>query len=168
MTGAVEATVAGEKHPLRIGMEQRDTAAVMATLSDDVVFYSPVADKPFVGIDEVSEVIEAIIDGFEELEYPEEWVSGDTQIVRFRGRMGGRNIQGVEFLRHNAEGKVREIFIQARPMASVAAVAKSVGPPLARRRGRANAIAVFVIARLGALFMEVGEVIVDRLYRRPR
>lgn len=159
---------AGAKHPLRIGMENRDARAVIATLSDDVVFWSPVATRPFVGIDEVAEVIEILIDKFEELEYPEEWVSGSTEIVTFRGRIGGWPLEGAEFLRHDEDGKVRELHIQTRPLTGSAAVAKAVGPALARRRGRSNAIVLWLVSTFGPRFLWSGETIADRFYRRPR
>ena len=167
---AVEAVPmdAGSKHPLRVAMERRDIDALVATLADDVVFYSPVATKPFVGIEEVAEVIEVIMRSFEELEYPEEWISGSTEIVTFRGRMAGRFVEGAEMLRHDEDGKVRKIEIFARPMTGSFSVARAVGPPLARRRSRARAAGVWLLSRFGPVVVEWSERAADRLYRRPR
>ena len=169
MTSAREAVVPAEKHPLRVGMENGDAAAVISTLADDVVFWSPTATKPFVGKKAAGEIIEILIDQFEGLEYPEEYVCGSTEIVRFRGRLAGWPIEGAEFLRENAEGKVCEIHISARPLSGVAAVAKAVGPGLGRRRGGlVNQLVVFMLAHFTPRILDTGERIADRFYReRP-
>jgi hypothetical protein len=133
---AVEATRveagAGQGHPFRRAMERRDLPALVATLRPDVVFMSPVTSRSFVGLEEVTAVIRVIMDSFEKLEYPDEWVAGSTHIVTFQGQMSGRYVEGCELLRCDEEGRVARIEISARPIAGVMAVASAVGPGLAR------------------------------------
>jgi hypothetical protein len=168
VTEVGEAIVAREKHPLRKAMEERDLAAALETLADDVVFWSPVATKPFVGKAAAGEIIEGLMERFEDLEYPEEWTCGPTQIVRWRGRLGGWPVEGIEIFRENDEGKLREIYISARPLSGVAAVAKAIGPALARQRGRRlNLLVVSLLTHFTPWVLDFGERIADRFYR-PR
>jgi hypothetical protein len=136
------------RHPLTIAMIERDQAAAAAQLSPDVVLYSPVTAIPFRGHAAVSALIGELIGprGFEELQLIQDFTDGDTRVLVLRARIGGREVDIVDLMRHDAQGRVTEIRIHARPMASVAAFAAAVGPALARRRGRAAALLVRMIA----------------------
>lgn len=169
MSGALEATVAHEEHPLRTAMLARDADALIDTFAEDIVLWSPIATDPFVGKTEVAELMRELVDLMDELEYPEEWNCGSTEIVTFRGRIGGWPVEGVELLRHDDEGKVREIRVHTRPITGSAAFAKALGPALAKRRGkRRNHLIVLLTAYFGPRVLATGEKIAFPFYRRPR
>jgi SnoaL-like domain len=166
--GAPPTWTPGEPHPFRSAMEARDIDAVVATLHDDVVAYSPVTPQPFVGIDEVAGLIKNLIDGFEELVYTDELGDGRVHAVLFSGRVMGRAIHGVDILRMDEQGRIRQIQVSGRPPAGVFAMAARFSPMFARwRRGRLHALALAALLRLMPAFATVADAIGSRLARAP-
>lgn len=120
------------RHPLRAAMEAGDLAVAQATLAPDVVAYSPVTGRPFVGREEVGVLLRALIVSFDELEYTDQFDMGDITVVVFRGRVLGRELRGLEMIHHDDEGKVLRIEIGARPPEAVFALAASAAPRFTR------------------------------------
>ena len=130
--------------PLRAAMEARDHAAVVDAFADDAVLRSPIFDKPFTGTDEISDLFAVLIEVLTTIEYMDE-IPGDPHILHFRGEIDGVELEGVDLMRFDEEGKVREITVLFRPFPGIAAFLSSTGPKLARRRvggGRAALLRV--------------------------
>lgn len=125
-------------HPLRTAMEARDVDAMVATLAPDVVFRSPAVSTPFVGREAVRELFTALIASLEEFEYTHEIDGGETRVIGFRARIAGRPVEGVDLLEHDADGRVREITVYARPLSGAAAFVAAIGPRLAAARSPAR------------------------------
>src|SRR3954447_16235030 len=127
--------------PLRAAMLARDPAGVIATFAPDVVLHSPATARPFRGRDEVGELMTQVIGALEDLEYTAVVDGGDVQVLAFRMRLGGRDVELVDLVRYDDEGLVREVVVHARPLAGTALFAAVLGPRLARRRSRGKGIA---------------------------
>lgn len=167
--GAAPAHAApAEPHPFRRAMERRDIDAVVATLHDDVVAYSPVTPRPFVGIYEVAGLVKNLIDGFEELVYTDEVGDERVRAVLFSGRVMGRAIHGVDILRMDEDGRIRQIEVSGRPPAGVFAMAARFSPMFARwRRGPLRAFLLAALLRLMPAFAAAFDRIGSRLARVP-
>src|SRR5256885_9959991 len=103
-------------------MLARDPAALAATFADDVVLRSPVAARPFRGRERVADVMTELIAALDELEYTAVVDGGDVHVLAFRMRLDGRVVEAVDLLRFDADGRVREIVVHARPLAATAHV----------------------------------------------
>lgn len=138
-----------EKHPLRKAVEGRDLAGIVDTLAPDVVFRSPVISSPFHGRDEVRELFEIVLGEFRELRYTDELAGDGARALAFEASVRGRPVQGVQILKLDEAGKVRQLRVVARPLTGLAAIAAVVGEGLARRRagGRARAAVVALLTR---------------------
>jgi hypothetical protein len=100
-----------------------------ACLSDDVVFNSPVAFKPFVGRAAVRAVLAAVLDTFSDFVYVDELSSPEgTHALIFRARVGERSVEGLDHLRTGPDGLVRELTVMLRPLSAVIAMAEAMGP----------------------------------------
>ena len=130
--------------PLRAAMLARDPAALVATFAPDVVLRSPVTAHPFRGRDEVGELMTELLGALEDLEYTAVADGGDVQVLAFRMRLGGRDVELVDLVRHDELGAgvgdrraraaapgLRAVRRDRRPPPRPAALA------VARRRGRA-------------------------------
>ncbi|NIR62037.1 MAG: nuclear transport factor 2 family protein, partial [Gammaproteobacteria bacterium] len=84
-----------EPHPFRSAVEARDLGAMLATLSDDVVFWSPLAFEPFRGKPMVGRLLQVLLNEiFEDFRYTDELVGDDgTHALIFRARVGDREVQ---------------------------------------------------------------------------
>jgi hypothetical protein len=119
--------------PLRAAMEARDESAVKAALAPDVILHSPILDTPFRGRDEVGDLLGVVLQVIGPLTYLAD-VPGDPHVLFFRTDVDGVELEGVDVLRFDQQGLVREITVLLRPFPGVAAFLKATGPKLARRR----------------------------------
>ena len=122
--------------PLRAAMLAGDAQALRATFAEGVVLRSPVTSRPFRGRGEVGELMTELLGAIEGIEYTAVVDGGDVQVLAFRMRLRGREVEAVDLLRYDGDGLVSEIVVHARPLAGTALFAAVVGPRLARRRGR--------------------------------
>ncbi len=80
-------------HPFRAAVEARDFDAALALFADDATLDSPVAFKPFVGIEQVSVVLRAVVETFEDFHYTDEFATrrhARARLPRPRRRQVGR------------------------------------------------------------------------------
>jgi hypothetical protein len=154
MPEARTASDAARLHPFLGAIETGDHAALTDMLAPDVELYSAVTDTPFRGKEVVSELYASVIEAFEELETVDELADGDTYALFWRGRIQRRRVEGVDRIRLDEQGKVREITIFGRPLSGLATFLTAIGPRFARRRrGAAAAAAIGLPARpLPAIF----------------
>ena len=96
----------------------------------------------------------------EELEHIEcldEVRSGDRLALRFDVRVRGRDVEVVDFMRLDANDKVLEYVVLARPLAGAAAYMQALGSRIARRRGRAAAAVVGLVSALLPRLLALGD-----------
>ena len=118
-------------HPFRAAVEAGDDAAMLATLSPDVVFRSPAVHKPYAGRDAVAVLLEIVGHTFENFSYTNEWRDGETTILFFEASVGDRDLQGVDILEHGADGLVARFTVMVRPLSGLQALAGAVAARLA-------------------------------------
>jgi ketosteroid isomerase-like protein len=112
----------------RAAVEAEDPQALTEALADDVVFRSPVVFKPYEGKPLVSTIlIEGAMKVFKDFRYVAQLEEGDTATLVFAARVGNRDVDGLDLLRFDAEGKVRELMVMARPMSGLNALAEAMG-----------------------------------------
>lgn len=110
----------------RAAAEAKDFNAAQDLFTDDVTFRSPVVYKPYEGRDALMVLLGAVAQVFEDFRYVEHVESGDAAVLMFEARVGERDVQGVDILRYNGEGKIREMVVMVRPMSGVNALAEAM------------------------------------------
>jgi hypothetical protein len=118
-------------HPFRAAVEGRDIDAALALFAEDATIDSPVAFKPFAGIDQVSVVLRAVSETFEDFHYTDELEADGKAALIFRTHIGDRQLEGLDLFRFDAEGQIVELTVMVRPLSGVIALAEAVGPKLA-------------------------------------
>lgn len=118
-------------HPFRAAVESRDLEAMRATLAEDVLFFSPVAFQPFQGRDVVTEVLGNVMEVFGDFEYTDELASDGTHALVFRTSVNGKQVEGLDHLVLDDEGKVTRLTVMLRPLSGVIAMAEQMGPRVA-------------------------------------
>ena len=116
-------------HPFRAAVEARDMDAGLALFADDATLDSPVAFKPFVGIEQVSVVLRAVFETFEDFHYTDELEGPDgTHALIFEARVGDKSVQGLDLLRTADSGEIKNLTVMIRPMSGVIALAEAMAP----------------------------------------
>jgi hypothetical protein len=137
-----------EPHPYRQAFEDQDLAPLLPLLAEDVVFHSPViADPGFEGRDSVAALLAIVVDAITDVEYTHELGDDRARILVANGRVLGKPIKSTTLLEFNAGGKIREIWVMARPLTGVVAIAEAIGSELGKRRGPGRAPAIRALSK---------------------
>jgi hypothetical protein len=56
---------------------------------------------------------------------------GDTAVLVFKARVGDRDLDGVDILRFDGDGRIAELIVMVRPMSAVTALAEAMAARLA-------------------------------------
>lgn len=115
----------------RARAEAKDFSGLEEIFSEDVVFRSPVVFKPYEGREALEMLLGFVSQVFEDFRYVEQVETDDTAVLIFEARVDDRDLQGVDILRYDAEGKVREMIVMVRPGSGVQALATAMSAKLA-------------------------------------
>jgi hypothetical protein len=108
----------------RRAAEAKDFATAPDLFADDVTFRSPVVFKPYEGRDALLVLLGAVVQVFEDFRYVEQVETGDTAVLMFEATVSGREVQGVDILRFDPDGRIREMVVMVRPMSGMHALAE--------------------------------------------
>ena len=117
-------------HPFGIAIEAGDEDAAVATIADDVVFRSPAVYKPYQGREQVAAILRLVSTVFEDFRYTNEWRDGRTTILFFEAHVGTRELQGVDILEDDTDGKIATFTVMIRPLSGLQSVAASMSERL--------------------------------------
>lgn len=114
----------------RAAAESKDFSAVDRILTPDVSFRSPAVFKPYEGIETVGMILGAVVQVFEDFRYTDQTEDGDVATLAFSARVGDRELEGIDLLRFDEDGKVRELAVYVRPLSGLNALAEAMGRKL--------------------------------------
>jgi hypothetical protein len=115
----------------REAAEAKDFSAIDELFAEDVVFRSPVVYKPYEGRDAVALLLGAVAQVFEDFRYTDHVETGDAAALAFSARVGERELDGIDFLHFDSEGRVDRMSVYVRPMSGVHALAEAMEKRLA-------------------------------------
>lgn len=111
--------------PFRTAVETGDIDRVLALVSPDVVFNSPVVYRPYHGREVLGVILRAVMRVFEDFHYEREIGAegASDHALLFRARVGDRELQGCDFLHIGHDGLIEELTVMVRPRSAALAVA---------------------------------------------
>ena len=121
--------------PYTAALQGWDREGILAQLTDDAVIYVAVHDAPMQGR-EVADFLFGVL--AEELAPPtitDEVLDGPTAVVLFETSIRGNPAQGLNVLRLDDAGRIRELTVFFRPLAALGQIAEVVGARMAERFG---------------------------------
>jgi hypothetical protein len=110
-----------EPHPFRAAAEAKDVERLGELLSEDVVLHSPILFHGFEGREIVSQILAHVAASVEDPTYTDELVEGNTVCLRFKGKVGDLELEGIDFLELDDEGKIAELTVFMRPLSAITA-----------------------------------------------
>jgi hypothetical protein len=108
-----------EPHPFRAAAEAKDVGLMTAALREDVVLHSPILFRGFEGRDVVGQVLTHVAATLEGLTYIDELAGENSVCLRFKAKVGERELEGIDFLELDDEGKVTELTVFMRPLSAI-------------------------------------------------
>lgn len=99
-----------------------DLDLMAAALAPDVSFWSPAVHKPYEGHAAVMKMLTAAHHVLGGLAYKETVESDERTVLFFTARVGDRDVEGIDALRFDTEGRVRELVVMIRPHSALEAV----------------------------------------------
>ncbi len=110
----------------RAAAESKDFSAIDELFAEGVAFRSPVVFKPYEGRDAVAMLLGAVVQVFEDFRYTDQVETGDAAALAFSARVGDRELDGIDFLHFDSDGRVNEMAVYVRPMSGVTALAEAM------------------------------------------
>jgi hypothetical protein len=127
------------RSPFRAMVESKLFAHLEDTLAPNVQFRSPAVFQPYEGRPAVGFLLRVVADVLgPEIAYQWQVREGDREVLLFTTRVGGREVEGVDLLRYDGDGRVSELVVMIRPLSALEAVRDAVGERLASARGSAG------------------------------
>jgi len=114
----------------RAAAESKDFSAIEELFAEDVVFRSPVVFKPYEGRTAVAMLLGAVVQVFEDFRYTDQVETGDAAALAFSARIGDRDLEGIDFLHFDPDGRVKRMAVYVRPMSGVSALAEAMAKKL--------------------------------------
>ena len=155
-------------HPFRAAWQTRDLEAWSSTFAPDIVLHSPMIKMTFRGPEAATELYGVLFDALEEFRITDEFARQNEYACFWQAKAGGRTIEGSDLIRHDEHGKIADVRVFIRPLASIAVFAAAVGPPLAANRGPIQGLVLRVLTLpLKAIFAAVDFLAPRLIQRRP-
>jgi hypothetical protein len=131
-----EATMPGPTR-LRRGVEARDLEQILSAFAEDAVLHSPITFQPFEGRAAIGRLLAILLQVFRDFHYTDELASADgrTAALIFRARVGDRDAEGLDLVRFDERGLIRDLTVMVRPRSAIEALLAEVGPRLAAAAG---------------------------------
>jgi hypothetical protein len=115
----------------RAAAENKDFSAIDDLFAEDAAFRSPVVFKPYEGREPIAMLLGAVAQVFEDFRYTDQVETGDSAALAFSARVGDRELDGIDFLHFDSEGRIDRMSVYVRPMSGVNALAEAMQKRLA-------------------------------------
>ncbi|HEY6771670.1 MAG TPA: nuclear transport factor 2 family protein [Solirubrobacterales bacterium] len=110
----------------REAAEAKDFSAIDDLFAEDVVFRSPVVFKPYEGREAVALLLGAVAQVFEDFRYTDQVETGHGAALMFSARVGERELDGIDYLNFDSDGRINRMAVYVRPMSGVNALAEGM------------------------------------------
>jgi hypothetical protein len=103
-------------------------------MHSDIVFRSPAVFKPYHGATAASLILNSVAQVFEDFVYHRQMPSSDGLgiTLEFTARIGDKSLKGVDIIRFNADGLIKEFEVLIRPLNALQTLTEIVADKLKR------------------------------------
>ena len=121
-----------DRTAFRRAVEAGSLEDLLSHFREDAVVHSPITFQPFEGKAAIRRLLAIIFEVFEDFHYTDELDAADgmTKILVFRAKVKNRDAEGVDLIRFDDAGMVRDLTVMVRPRSSMEALLAEVAPRL--------------------------------------
>jgi hypothetical protein len=121
-----------DRRRFRRGVESGDVGVMMEAFADGAVLHSPITFTPFEGKEAIARLLGILMQVFEDFRYTDELTAEDgTKALVFRTRVGDREVEGLDLIRFDDAGLIRDFTVMVRPRSAIEALLREVSSRLA-------------------------------------
>jgi SnoaL-like domain len=148
----------------RAAAEAQDTAAMLACLRPDVVLTSPITHRfTFNGHAQLGPLLDDVHAVLSDARFRVDTGDDRARLLVLDARVGRERVTELLYVTLDDEGLIATMELALRPMPGLLAMAAALGPRVARRRGRARALAVRAMIAPMVFAATRGEGVASRL-----
>jgi len=118
--------------PFATAIVAADMTAMAGLLHPDATFTSPAVFEPYRGRDAVLRVLTAATKTIEDFAYTGETHAPGVDVLRFRGRVGRYQLEGVDIVTTDDDGHIADVTVMVRPLRGLEALVGGMQQTLAR------------------------------------
>jgi len=107
-----------------------DATSMATRVAPAAAFFSPAGHRPYGGHEAVMHVLGAAIRVLHPLQYTDAVVSAERAVLFFSTEVGGKRVEGIDALRFDDEGRIRELVVMIRPLSALNAVVEAMAQAL--------------------------------------
>ncbi len=111
----------------RAAVERKDLETVGELLAEQIVFHSPVTFHPFLGRETVTGLLGEVVQVFEDFRFTDELEMDGAHALIFRASVAGKEIEGIDLLRFDADGLIADFTVMLRPLSALVPFAQQMG-----------------------------------------
>lgn len=106
----------------------RDLEALQGLIHPDAVFRSPAAHTPYQGRDALVLALSTVINVFEDFTYHREFATNEGRdvVLEFSAHVGGKKLKGVDLIKFDDDGLIREFEVMIRPASGLMALGEEM------------------------------------------
>ncbi len=118
--------------PFATAILAADMTALASLLHPDATFTSPAVFEPYRGRAAVLRVLTAATQTIEDFAYSGETHGPGVDVLRFRGRVGRYQLEGVDIVSTDDDGQITDVTVMVRPLRGLEALVGGMQQTLAR------------------------------------
>jgi len=111
-------------------VREGDPAKLSATLANDIVMHGPLVSEPIAGRDQVAPVLGFAFGFVDEFRFGDVLTGPDVFAIPFTGTVGDEELEGMEYLHVDGQGKVDLFTAYIRPLPALVAFQNKLAPVL--------------------------------------
>lgn len=121
-----------DRAAFRRAIERQNLDELIALFRDDAVLHSPITFQPFEGKPAIRRLLGIILEVFQDFRYTDELDDADgmTKILVFRTKVKNRDVEGIDLVRFDDAGMIRDLTVMVRPRSSLETLLAEVQPRL--------------------------------------
>ena len=112
-------------------VSEKDLASLLGLLADDVSLGAPPYWDKILGRELVHHLLGLIVNTIEEFTYHREWQNGGELALEFTGRIGERELQGIDLISLDDRFAIQNLDVLMRPTNAVDALREAIAPQMA-------------------------------------
>jgi hypothetical protein len=114
-------------------LAKEGSGALAPLLAPTVEFDSAALHRPFVGKAAVLRLLPVLRDCFEDVEITDEFTTANALSFVFSGRIGARDVNGLQLVRFGPDGLITRVTGMVRPLTGLVALTEAMAPHVVTR-----------------------------------